>query len=111
MSEELHILSFATVHELWSWLARNHDVNPGVWVKLQKAGSAEPSVGFGDLLEAGIAYGWSENTRRAHTSTSYLQRFTPRRSQGTTSDRNMRIADRLEQEGRMTSAGRQALGR
>ncbi len=69
------------------------------------------SIGFHDLLEAGIAYGWSESTRRAHDSTSYLQKFTPRRTRGTTSERNLAIADRLEAEGRMTPAGRQALGR
>lgn len=69
------------------------------------------SVGFHDLLEAGLAYGWSESTRRGHDSTSYLQKFTPRRSIGTASKRNRAIADRLEAEGRMTPAGRRALRR
>ena len=69
------------------------------------------SIGFHDLLEAGIAYGWSESTRHPHDSTSYLQKFTPRRTVGTTSERNLAIAERLEAEGRMTPAGRQALGR
>lgn len=111
MSDELQIVSFSTVDELWSWLGRHHDAHPGVWVELQKSGSAVPSVGFGDLLEAGIAFGWSESSRRGHSSSSYLQKFTPRRARGTTSDRNVRIADRLEEEGRMTPAGRRALGR
>jgi uncharacterized protein YdeI (YjbR/CyaY-like superfamily) len=111
MAGDLQIVAFPTAGELWSWLERHHDVHPGVWVELQKAGSTAPSVGFHDLLEAGIAYGWSESTRRGHSSTSYLQKFTPRRSRGTTSDRNLRIADRLEREGRMTPAGLRALGR
>jgi uncharacterized protein YdeI (YjbR/CyaY-like superfamily) len=87
------------------------DNHPGVWVKLQKASSGMPSVGFHELLEAGIAYGWSESTRRAYDSQSYLQKFTPRRTRGTTSGRNLAIADRLEADGRMKSAGRRALGR
>jgi uncharacterized protein YdeI (YjbR/CyaY-like superfamily) len=70
-----------------------------------------PSVGFHDLLEAGLAYGWSESTRRPYDSTSYLQRFTPRRARGTSSARNLAIAARLEAEGRMTAAGRRALSR
>jgi uncharacterized protein YdeI (YjbR/CyaY-like superfamily) len=111
MADDLQILSFPTVEELWSWLERHHDGHPGIWVELQKAGSTEPSVGFHDLLEAGIAYGWSESTRRGHSSTSYLQKFTPRRTRGTTSDRNLHIAERLEREGRMTPAGLRALGR
>ncbi|WP_345803299.1 hypothetical protein AAIB33_09530 [Microbacterium sp. AZCO] len=111
MTTDPEIVSFSTVAELWSWLECNHDGHPGVWVRLQKVGSDEPSVGFHDLLEAGIAYGWSESSRRAHSATAYLQRFTPRRTVGTASPRNLAIADRLEQEGRMTPAGRRALGR
>lgn len=111
MSDELEVVSFPTVEQLWSWLELHHATHPGVWVQLQKAASGVPSVGFHDLLEAGIAYGWSESTRRAHDAESYLQKFTPRRTRGTASHRNVAIADRLEAEGRMTPAGRQALGR
>ena len=111
MPDELDVISFATVGELWSWLEVNHASHRGVWVRLQKAGSDVPSVGFHDLLEAGIAHGWSESTRRSHDSSSYLQKFTPRRTRGTASARNVAIADRLEAQGRMTPAGRHALGR
>lgn len=111
MPQELEVVSFASVEQLWSWLELHHEAHPGIWVRLQKANRAMASVSFHDLLEAGIAYGWSESTRRGHDQTSYLQRFTPRRRRGTTSDRNLAIADRLEAEGRMTPAGRRALGR
>jgi uncharacterized protein YdeI (YjbR/CyaY-like superfamily) len=111
MSQELEIISFATVEQLWSWLELHHVTHPGVWVHLRKANSAVASVSFHDLLEAGIAYGWSESTRHGHDSTSYLQKFAPRRTRGTLSDRNLTIAERLEAEGRMTPAGRRALGR
>ncbi|MFT3714751.1 MAG: hypothetical protein QM774_02055 [Gordonia sp. (in: high G+C Gram-positive bacteria)] len=108
---ELERAAFATAEDLWAWLAEHHDTHPGLWVVLQKTTSPVPSVSFHDLLEAGIAYGWSESTRRANDSASHLQKFTPRRTQGTVSARNIEIADRLEAEGRMTPAGRTALGR
>lgn len=111
MSAELETRSFTTVEDLWSWLEIHHLTHAGLWVVLQKADSAVASVSFHDLLEAGIAYGWSESTRRAHDSTSYLQKFTPRRTRGTMSKRNVTIAFRLEAEGRMTPAGSRALGR
>ena len=111
MTEELEGVGFATVPELWDWLREHGSTHLGVWVQLQKKGSTHPSVGFHDLLEAGIAFGWSESTRRSHDATSYLQKFTPRRTRGTASARNLAIADRLEAEGRMTPAGRLALGR
>jgi uncharacterized protein YdeI (YjbR/CyaY-like superfamily) len=108
---ELDIIAFASAGELWSWLPEHHLTHPGVWVQLQKASSNRPSASFHDILEAGIAFGWSESSRRAYDQTSYLQRFTPRRRPGTTSQRNLAIADRLEAEGRMTPAGWRALGR
>ncbi|MGC3952956.1 MAG: hypothetical protein QM804_01670 [Propionicimonas sp.] len=111
MTDDLPRRSFATAAELWEWLAAHHESHPGLWVVLQKSGSPMPSIGFHDLLEAGIAFGWSESTRRAHDRTSYLQKFTPRRTRGTTSARNLAIAERLEAEGRLTPAGRRALGR
>jgi uncharacterized protein YdeI (YjbR/CyaY-like superfamily) len=111
MTEELEVVAFESVDQLWTWLAGNHATHPGVWVRLQTTRSAVPSVGFHDLLEAGLAYGWSESSRRAYDSTSFLQRFTPRRSRGTSSARNLTIAARLEADGRMTAAGRRALTR
>ena len=108
--DELEIIAFAATDELWAWLADHHRTHPGVWVRLQKTSSPQPSIAFHDLLEGGIAYGWSESTRRAYDRTSYLQKFTPRRTRGTTSQRNVAIAARLEAEGRMTPSGRRALG-
>ncbi|MEO6789638.1 MAG: hypothetical protein ABI187_01595 [Ornithinibacter sp.] len=111
MSDELEIIAFSTVAQLWAWLELQPVTHPGVWVQVQKSGSAVASIGFHDLLEAGIAHGWSESTRRAHDSSSFLQKFTPRRTPGTTSERNLAIAGRLEKDGRMTPAGRLALRR
>ena len=105
MSPELEIVSFPTRADLWAWLDVHAAHHLGVWVQLAKAGSSAPSVTFHDLLEAGIAHG-----RRAHDDGSYLQKFTPRRTRGTTSQRNVSIAARLEASGRMTPAGRAALG-
>lgn len=110
MTDELEVRGFATTEELWSWLAKHHETHPGLWVRLSRTGSGRPSVTFHELLEAGIAFGWSESTRRAHDRGSYLQRFTPRRTRGTTSARNLEIASRLESAGRMTESGRRALG-
>lgn len=111
VASDLDMMAFTTAEELRSWLERQPTTHPGIWVRLQKVGSDQVSVSFHDLLEAGIAFGWSESNRRAYDATSYVQKFTPRRSPGTSSERNRAIADRLEAEGRMTPAGRRALGR
>jgi len=103
------VQSFATRQELRSWLEREHSRSLGVWVRVAKAGSGIPSVTFHDLLEEGLCFGWSESTRRAGDDTSYLQRFTPRRTRGTTSERNRRLVVELRTRGLMTPAGEAAL--
>jgi uncharacterized protein YdeI (YjbR/CyaY-like superfamily) len=107
--QELEIVEFADVASLRHWLEDATGEHAAVWVRVSKSGSQERSVTFLELLEEGIAWGWSESTRRSFDEVSYLQRFGPRRGRGTSSERNLRIADRLEREGRMTEAGRRAL--
>ena len=107
----LEVVAFEDVAQLRAWLGEVGTTHPGVWVRLQRAKSTRLSVTFLDLLVEGIAYGWSESTRHAYDDHSYLQRFTPRRTRGTASERNRRIAAELEEAGRMTEAGRAALGR
>lgn len=109
--DRLEVVSFEDVADLRAWLEGVGTLHPGAWVRLQRAGSPHPSVTFHDLLIEGIAFGWSESTRHAYDDHSYLQRFTPRRTRGTASERNRRIAAELEEAGRMTEAGRAALGR
>ncbi|WP_438352324.1 YdeI/OmpD-associated family protein [Microbacterium sp. CJ88] len=108
--EGLDIVEFADVAALRAWLASRNAGHPAVWVRLRRARSTVPSVTFHDLLEEGIAAGWSESTRHAYDADSYLQKFGPRRMRGTASPRNRAIAERLAGEGRLTPAGRRALG-
>ena len=108
--DDLEIRSFATRADLQAWLEANATTHTGLWVRLARAGSGRSSVTFQDLLEEGLCFGWSESTGRAGDEASYLQRFTPRRTRGTVSERNRRLVERLGREGRMTDAGYRALG-
>ena len=104
------IVQFRNRDELWAWLRRHHTTSDGVWVRVGRSRGPLESISFNELHEAGLAFGWSESKRRAHDAESYLQRFSPRRTVGTTSERNIRIAAALAADGRMTAAGRAALG-
>ncbi|MCB1245643.1 MAG: hypothetical protein KDB69_00075, partial [Acidimicrobiia bacterium] len=97
----LPILAFESGSDLEAWLAGNAGTSQGIWLRVFKVGSGKPTARF-EELELGIAYGWSESKRVGYDSESYLQKFTPRKSKGTTSERNLRIARRLIEEGRMT---------
>ena len=103
---KLEIMAFKTRAELRGWLKQNHAISPGIMGQLFKVSSGPESVSFHDVLEEGLCFGWSESQRLPYDSASYLQKFTPRKSRGTTSERNKKLVARLEAEGRMTGAGR-----
>jgi uncharacterized protein YdeI (YjbR/CyaY-like superfamily) len=104
------VVAFADAAALRTWMEAQPADTPGVWVRVAKAGSGIPSVSFLELLDAGLCFGWSESTRRPGDATTYLQRFSPRRSRGTASPRNRARAEALIEAGLMTPAGLAALG-
>ncbi len=108
--QELPILTFASAVELRAWLVRNHATSDGIWLRIHKKDAGVASVTFEDVLDEGLCFGWSESLRMKGDDTSYLQRFTPRRAQGTTSKRNLEHVQRLITEKKMTPAGLDALG-
>ena len=110
MRPELPTLEFTHREDLHTWLEQNHSSSPGIFVRVYKKVTGVPSISFEDLLEEGLCFGWSESLRLKGDEKSYLQKFTPRRTRGTTSDRNLRYAQRLINEGRMKPEGLRALG-
>ena len=110
MKDDLPVMSFEDGSSLREWLAANHRESKGLWVRIFNSRAQRPSVTFEDLLEQGLCFGWSESKRARGDETFYLQRFTPRRRPGTTSDRNRKLVQRLLAEGKMTESGLEALG-
>lgn len=108
-SPELPILAFESVTRLREWLTLNHAESDGIWLKIFKKNSGVPSVTFEEVLDEGLCFGWSESMRRRGDDQYYLQRFTPRRTKGTTSERNREHIERLIRENRMTPSGLLAL--
>jgi len=107
---ELPTLAFKSPHTLRAWLIKNHAISEGVWLRIYKKNTGIESVTFEEVLDEGLCFGWSESKRIKGDEVSYLQRFTPRRTKGTTSARNREHIKRLIKEKRMMPAGIAALG-
>jgi len=103
-------MTFARRSDLRDWLFANHATSKGIYVRIYKKASGIAGVTFEDVLDEGLCFGWSENKRLPGDEKSYLQRFTPRRTKGTTSKRNIEHARQLISDGLMTEAGMAALG-
>lgn len=109
VSSSMKVISFTSRVELRAWLQENHAISSGILVQLFKKSSGIEGASFQDLLEEGLCFGWSESQRLTYDEHSYLQKFTPRRTKGTTSSRNKKLIVKLEARGLMTKFGRMVL--
>jgi uncharacterized protein YdeI (YjbR/CyaY-like superfamily) len=107
--DNLPILEFETAELLHLWLEDHFNTSKGMWLRIYKKSSKIRSVAFEQMLDEGLCFGWSESTRRKYDDDSYLQKFTPRRTTGTRSARNLARAQALIDEGRMKPSGLAAL--
>jgi uncharacterized protein YdeI (YjbR/CyaY-like superfamily) len=107
---ELPILEFETSEMLRAWLEDHHATSNGMWLRIYKKHSGVRSVGFEQVLDEGLCFGWSESARRKYDHNSYIQKFTPRKTIGTQSARKLDRIKALIKQGKMTSSGLTALG-
>jgi uncharacterized protein YdeI (YjbR/CyaY-like superfamily) len=88
------------------WLAAHGDRSDGVWLVLAKKHTTDPtSLTYAQALEEALCQGWIDGQKRSRDTTTFTQRFTPRRRASRWSKRNVDIADKLIAEGRMLPSG------
>jgi uncharacterized protein YdeI (YjbR/CyaY-like superfamily) len=100
------ILCFRSAAEFRKWLAANHRQSDGIWLRIFKKDSGEPTVTYAEALDEAICFGWIDGQKRRHDEASWRQRFTPRRPKSGWSKLNTQHAERLIQAGRMHEAGK-----
>ncbi len=98
-------LQLADLADWEQWLERNHTDSPGVWLKIAKKGSGAVTVGYPDVLDAAICFGWIDARRNSYDDSFFLQRFTPRGPRSKWSQVNRAKATELIKQGRMRQAG------
>jgi uncharacterized protein YdeI (YjbR/CyaY-like superfamily) len=102
---DLPVVGFADPGAWESWLAEQHALSPGVWLKIAKKGSGAPGVSYPEALEVALCYGWIDGQKGTLDDEYWLQRFTPRRPGGRWSKINTDKAAELIEAGRMQPAG------
>jgi len=96
--------------EAWrAWLTANHASQRGVWLGSWRSGTGRPAVAYVDAVEEAICFGWIDSTVNILDDTRGLQLMTPRKPRSTWTRLNRARVARLEEEGRMTDAGRAAV--
>jgi uncharacterized protein YdeI (YjbR/CyaY-like superfamily) len=97
----------------WSrWLSDHGGEGSSVWLVLAKKGTTEPtSLIYDEALEEAICHGWVDGQLAKGDDRTFRRKFAPRRTGGAWSKRNVDIAKRLIEEGRMRPSGLAAIDR
>lgn len=103
------IKSFRTSEAFEAWLARHHDRETEIWLKIHKKGSGLKSITPAEALDVALCWGWIDAIRKSLDERSFLQRYTPRRAKSIWSQVNRGHVARLTAAGRMTPHGQKQI--
>jgi uncharacterized protein YdeI (YjbR/CyaY-like superfamily) len=97
---------YAANRKQWrSWLAKNHRLEPEIWLIYYKKNSDKPRIPYNDAVEEALCYGWIDSILKPRDEFSYLQRFSPRRKNSNLSAMNKERVRRLIKAKKMTRFG------
>lgn len=102
---ELAPTLFKSAKVFEAWLKKNHATSEGLWLKIAKRGSNEPSVTYPEAVEIALCWGWIDGQKKSLDDQHYLQRFTPRRARSVWSRINVNKVQALIEAGRMQAPG------
>jgi uncharacterized protein YdeI (YjbR/CyaY-like superfamily) len=96
---------FEDAERFYDWLARHHDTQDEVWIKVHKLASGLKSITPKEAIDVVLCWGWIDAVRKGFDDNSFLQRYTPRGRKSIWSRINVDNVARLIDEGRMTEHG------
>lgn len=99
---------FSDRSEFRNWLQKHHDKADELWVGYFKKDTGIPTITWPESVDEALCFGWIDGIRKSIDGKSYRIRFTPRRSGSRWSPRNIKSAEELIAQGKMTSPGLRA---
>jgi uncharacterized protein YdeI (YjbR/CyaY-like superfamily) len=99
------VREFKDAASFYKWLARRHDKEDEVWIKIHKTGSGLKSITPKEAIDVVLCWGWIDGLRKGLDQQSFLQRYSPRGRKSVWSRINVDNVARLVKEGRMTGHG------
>jgi uncharacterized protein YdeI (YjbR/CyaY-like superfamily) len=101
--EKVH--EFKTPAHFEKWLAKHHDKETEVWIKIHKVATGKPTITPVEAIDVVLCWGWIDAIRKGFDEHSFLQRYTPRGKKSIWSQVNVGNVARLMAEKRMTPHG------
>jgi uncharacterized protein YdeI (YjbR/CyaY-like superfamily) len=105
VADDLDTITCEDAADWDAWLATNHGLYQGVWLKIAKMHSGVASVTNDEAVDVGLCWGWISGHRKALDETYFLQRYSPRRARSNWSAVNVAKVETLIAAGRMQTPG------
>lgn len=104
----MDVVFFETPDDLRQWFEQNHDQAKELWVGYYRKDSGKTGITWAESVDQALCFGWIDGIRKSVDSTSYANRFTPRRKGSTWSAVNIKRVGELTELGLMKPAGLKA---
>ena len=101
-------VEISSATQLREWLLQHHTQKESIWLVTYKKEIKEKYVSTQEILDEILCFGWIDGVRRKLDEHKTMQLISPRQVQHWTKTYKDRFA-KLEKEGRMTDAGREAV--
>jgi uncharacterized protein YdeI (YjbR/CyaY-like superfamily) len=88
-----------------TWLEKNHNKKPSIWLIQYKKGIGKPTIGWSEAVDEALCFGWVDGKRKSIDAEKFMHFFCKRRPKGTWSKINKEKIKQLIAEGRMTQSG------
>ncbi len=99
------IKEFATEKAFETWLAKHHDKETELYLRIYKKDSGVRSITPAQAIDVALCWGWIDGLRKSYDELSFLQRYSPRKAKSVWSDINRANVARLIEAKRMTPQG------
>jgi uncharacterized protein YdeI (YjbR/CyaY-like superfamily) len=99
------VRAFKDAASFYKWLAKHHDTDDEVWIKIHKVDSGLTSITPKEAIDVVLCWGWIDGLRKGFDKQSFLQRYSPRGERSVWSQINVGNVARLIKGGRMTEHG------
>ena len=108
--KDLEYIHFTGSEQFRSWLQKNHEASPGIWMVFYKKHLNRECIKYSEALEEALCFGWIDSIIKKTDEEKYARKFTPRTNTKKWSELNKKIAAGLIKKGKMTEAGLKKLG-
>ena len=105
MSDRYEQVQVETLAQWRDWLTRNHATSPGIWLVTWKKTSGRPHLGYDDIVEEALTFGWVDSQPRTVDGQRSARLLTPRKPGSNWSRLNKQRVERLLAAGLMQPAG------